>query len=276
MTCDQRRDNIFLYAAGALEPAERNELRAHLSGGCATCAGTLAQAEATLSDLPLALPPVTPPPEARDRLMSRITAAPSLRIAGAAREPVRPRTGNIARWALVSALTGIAAGIILAFALLPEPDKKVRDELADAKSRLEKLDAQITSAQDAIKTVNAEKLRLVSLESPNRQDPKQPTGRILYDEDNGLWHVRVVDLKPLPKEKIYELWFILPGTGAKPIAAGTFNTNADGTHSMFVKIPPGLKDISLGAITEEPAPGGEQPTQPTNLKLAGQVEKKPA
>jgi hypothetical protein len=44
---------------------------------------------------------------------------------------------------------------------------------------------------------------------------------------------------------------------------------------MVVKIPPGVSGISVGAITEEPAPGGEQPTQPLNLKLAGQVEKKP-
>lgn len=51
MTCSDRRDQILLYAAGQLDPAEADALRAHL---------------------PLAIPLESPSPASRERLMQRI------------------------------------------------------------------------------------------------------------------------------------------------------------------------------------------------------------
>src|SRR3954464_10698351 len=72
VTCDERQDQIFLYAADQLEPAEMEELRRHLSTGCPTCAGALAEAEATLAQVAASLDGIEPRPETRDALMSRI------------------------------------------------------------------------------------------------------------------------------------------------------------------------------------------------------------
>jgi hypothetical protein len=47
VNCQQRQDDILLYAAGALEDPERSALLAHLSTGCSRCAGELAEAQAT-------------------------------------------------------------------------------------------------------------------------------------------------------------------------------------------------------------------------------------
>jgi hypothetical protein len=53
--CAERRDTILLYAAGVLDAGECGGLREHLAGGCPTCAGYLAEAEATLAMLPMGL-----------------------------------------------------------------------------------------------------------------------------------------------------------------------------------------------------------------------------
>ena len=75
MTCNERRDSIFLFAAGQLEPAEAEELRLHLATGCPTCAGALAEAEATLAQMALAIDPIEPCVETGDALMARIGAS---------------------------------------------------------------------------------------------------------------------------------------------------------------------------------------------------------
>src|SRR5690349_2535574 len=70
------------YLLGGLEPAELADLRAHLATGCPECAGSLAEAQATLAQLPSALPPLAPPPQLRQQLLNRINnASPKLAIA---------------------------------------------------------------------------------------------------------------------------------------------------------------------------------------------------
>ena len=39
MTCEERRDDIFLFAAESLEGRDGEELSAHLDNGCEICAG---------------------------------------------------------------------------------------------------------------------------------------------------------------------------------------------------------------------------------------------
>ena len=44
---------MLLYVTDGLEPAEAQELRAHLASGCPQCAGALAEAQATVGHLPM-------------------------------------------------------------------------------------------------------------------------------------------------------------------------------------------------------------------------------
>ncbi|HKQ59776.1 MAG TPA: hypothetical protein VJS92_00745, partial [Candidatus Polarisedimenticolaceae bacterium] len=87
MNCDERAELWLLYAADLVEPAEQDELRSHLAAGCPRCAGSLAEAHAVLTQLPLALDPVAPPPELKERLLARVAASP--RVAG------RERTARV-------------------------------------------------------------------------------------------------------------------------------------------------------------------------------------
>lgn len=72
MTCEECRELLPAYAAGALDPTEAAVVRAHLASGCAACAIALAELEATLAHLPLALDPVKPSDAARNKLMARV------------------------------------------------------------------------------------------------------------------------------------------------------------------------------------------------------------
>ncbi|HVH07274.1 MAG TPA: hypothetical protein VNE71_14880, partial [Myxococcota bacterium] len=100
--CRDRREAIFLLAAGVLESGEEHDVASHLATGCARCAGALAEAREALSLLPQSLDPVTPPAGVRARLLARAT--------GGARTPrVRPRRLALRR-AVLAASLGLAVG----------------------------------------------------------------------------------------------------------------------------------------------------------------------
>src|SRR4051812_32423327 len=111
MTCIERRDSILLHALNAndndaLAPAERESIRTHLATGCPTCSAALAEAEATLAQIPLSLPLQTPSPAVRDRLMQRVLAT----IGGPRSRSSRPRQ------AIGRSLAALAACLLIGFA----------------------------------------------------------------------------------------------------------------------------------------------------------------
>ena len=92
MTCEERRDALFLLAAEELDAPERDELRAHLADGCPRCLGALAESQAAVARLALEIPPVEPPETVRRALAARIsleTRLPELRPLEAPAAPAR-------------------------------------------------------------------------------------------------------------------------------------------------------------------------------------------
>lgn len=81
MTCEDRQEQLYLHAAGALPAEEEAGLRGHLAGGCAVCVGVLAEATAAAALLARGLKIEQPPRMARERLMRRVEAA-AVREAG--------------------------------------------------------------------------------------------------------------------------------------------------------------------------------------------------
>ncbi len=65
-----------------------------------------------------------------------------------------------------------------------------------------------------------------------------------------------------------ELWGI--PAGGSPVSLGTFDTPADGQAVVALQVPTGL-DISVGAVTEEPAGGSPAPT--STPFLVGQLSR---
>jgi anti-sigma-K factor RskA len=211
---------MLLYVTDGLEPSERQDLAAHLAGGCPACAGALVEAQATVAHLPLALPQATPPRSARDKLFSRVAAEVS---SGGARQG-RPWFSTALAACIGAILAGGAMWVALRPRVAPSPGPG---------------DVQLVSMKGA--------------------DPQpEARGRIFWDRARNEWIVHVTDMKSPPAGRTYELWFITPQQ--KKVPAGTFDVDARGRGTLVASVPPNIGPIALAAVTDEPIGGVPQPT----------------
>ena len=98
-------------------------------------------------------------------------------------------------------------------------------------------------------------------------DGKPGYARILWDQQNRRWHLRTEGLPVSAPGRTYELWFIT--SEQRKISAGTFDVDAKGAGTLLINLPPGLNDIAVTAVTDEPRGGSEQPTG--TIHLAGKL-----
>lgn len=75
-------------------------------------------------------------------------------------------------------------------------------------------------------------------------------------------------LEPLPPDHVYELWLLPPGEGAKPVAAGTFKPDNQGTARHSTTAATNLSAFAGVAVSVEQAPGVSAPEGP--IVLVGQ------
>jgi anti-sigma factor RsiW len=68
------KDLLAAYALGSLDADEAASVAAHLAG-CPGCAAEVARLRGAVDLLPLAAPPVAPPPGSRDALLARVRRA---------------------------------------------------------------------------------------------------------------------------------------------------------------------------------------------------------
>jgi anti-sigma-K factor RskA len=242
---------VYAADADALDAAERDALLAHLASGCPRCAGALAEAEATVAQLPLALDRVRPPKPARDRLMQRVLADAS--SAGATRR--RSGAGGSSPWLALAAAAAVI--LLLVSVVLSVMTQNYKQRLAVNESEL----VELRQIRKLLGSSNLDMLKLASTETRAR-------GRIFWDHDNNRWRVEVFDLAPPAPGREFELWFITPDQ--QKIPAGTFRVDASGKGVHEVDVPKNIGPIALAAITDEPIGGVMQPTG--SIHLAGKVE----
>jgi anti-sigma-K factor RskA len=252
MTCEERRDQFLLYAAGGAEGDEREALLAHLEAGCPKCAGYLAEASTVLAHLPLALEPVAPPPQLRERLLRRARAVGTPRTAPSGLRALA------ARWVPPVAAAALVAGALLLGVIRPMRDerRKLEGDLARERGEIERLHGELSAAMNTVRMLHSPRLELAVLAGAEPQPGAW--GRVLRDEANRVWQLYTFGLKSMPSDKIYELWLIT--ADERKVPAGTFNVDRSGVGSLRVEVPEGLGDIVVVAVTDEPAGGVAQPT----------------
>jgi len=109
-------DDVAPWLLGALAEQERTEFERHLAA-CGRCREEVAALRPAVEALPLAAPPVDPPPELRDRIMREVESeAQLLEAAGdeADRPPARERRRRPLFGSLRPALVGAFAAVVLA------------------------------------------------------------------------------------------------------------------------------------------------------------------
>lgn len=277
MQCEELKDLVPLLLVDLLDEQEQAAVRRHLDAGCPSCACEMAASRQTLDLLPLALPPETPPPSAKSRLMASIRKEENPRHAVASAPPAAAGgpAGASWPWVAAAALAGALLGAVIGGGVMGSrataESAAIRDELDRSKSDMsrqaDELGAaklQLEEAASALRLVSSPGVKVFDLAA---QGPgMKGAGRIFWDKRGGTWQVYCAEMPPLAPGRVYQLWFITP---TAKLGAGTFRPSADGTALMNVKVPADIGLIVAATITEEPEGGSPKPTGA--IRLLGQV-----
>jgi len=239
LSCDERREAIFLYAAEALDADESAELRAHLDAGCPRCLGQLAEAQALLASLSLALDPVEPPAGLRARVLAGATA--EAKPAARARAPFVP----MALAAGIAALVAFGAGMAL-----------TRARVAELERTLAELQLDVERTRAVIGVVSAPDVRLLDL-SGEALDFRG-TARLYWDYATGSCYLRGTKFKPPGDGQTYVLWFT-DGDG-EPLRGGPIQLAQTGEATLLTEMP---REIDVSAdvyVTAESDPAVAKPS----------------
>lgn len=284
MNRDERDEQIWLYAAGALSDAEMQTVRALLEQGDAEDLSSLATARETLARLPDVLPPVAP----SDAVLKRLLKRTGVDVPASESTTLRRSRMWIGPALIAAAAACVAVMTFLDAKNTRKQNEQMKSQLDQALAALESARSQAATELTQLKTqmqaqqvASAKQMdELIAqtrlLFQPNLQftalegqNLPRGGGRVIWDQSNRKSHVFVFDLAPLPPGKVYELWFIEDPSKA-PVPAGTFTVDAQGNGQIVSPIPEGMNNIQLAAITEEPAGGSATPTMP--IKLIGKVQ----
>ena len=138
-------------------------------------------------------------------------------------------------------------------------------EIAALRTQVTMLRDEATQNEAALAILRSSKIQSFVL-LPTA-DGKPGYARILWDQQNRRWHLRTEGLPVSAPGRTYELWFIT--SEQRKISAGTFDVDAKGAGTLLINLPPGLNDIAVTAVTDEPRGGSEQPTG--TIHLAGKL-----
>jgi anti-sigma-K factor RskA len=249
MIDEHRQDLAAEYALDALDPESARAFEAMLTNDSELRALTddLRETAATLArNAPVQLPP----PELRERVLSRIRAEaqastnPAPTPAAMTPPPTNTKGAlNILPWAL-------AAGFAITTAALWSERSALRQETVALKSDLHE-----ALTQDTLK-----KVQIATL-SAKVDAYAKATAVIVWDEKNQRGVLKLANVPPPESGKDYQLWVIDPKY-PQPVSGGVIPMAENGvTRIAFTPDQP-IKKADKFAISVEPAGGVPKATGP--------------
>jgi anti-sigma-K factor RskA len=268
-------EDLALYAMGSL-PAEEMAAVAATLRDSPQARQELARIHDDLALLALSVEQQPAPAGSIERLQARMRqdgqavakdfATPAVRSTPMEMIATLPEATPVSsprrsKWALITPWA-IAACLAIACSILGYRVSSMNDAL-DGESRLvSNLAAKASRAQQVLEVLNAPDAQRVTLTAT--KTPAAPTAHAVYLAERGALMMEANNLKPIPAGKTYELW-IIPASGAAPVAAGTFTPNAEGYASVVLPtLPSGVIAKAFG-ITVENVGGSSTPTPPIVL-----------
>lgn len=238
---ERYRDELAGHAVGALDAEERARVERLLESD-PDAARWRERYARSAGFLPYALPPAAPRPEVREALLDRARRHAALRVAAPVPPPRRRMSAaTLLRW----------AAVVLVVAGLGLWNLDLHRQVA---RRTVEVDLERLARQP-----DGPVVALVGTGIPSA------SARLLVSADGREGQLAVSGLRPLPSERVYQLWFARPGQA--PVTGGAFRVDQRGTALALVRIAVPLEEARAIAVTEEPAPASPRPTGPHLLDL---------
>ena len=259
MSCRGHEDELWLYAADALdEPGRRESIEAHLAAGCPRCHAQIAEARQCLGQLPLALDPAPPSPAARQRLLARI------RQSHAAGRRIGP-------WV---AATAAAAAIVLVGLALIWPAQQQRRELAEFQSFIDSV-LDVFSAEEPtdelIERMKTGAAVLSTLGSPDHElisfhgspDHEHARAHLIWDAEHEEAYLFVTDLDPPGENEWSRLWLHTQDDRHVPVKTVTWDER--GVARLHLRWPVRIDELAGASISYDEQEDAAEPTRPVLL-----------
>jgi anti-sigma-K factor RskA len=225
---EESAEALAAYALGALPEEEAHRLEAHLVG-CDGCRGLLAELRVAVDALPAAAPPVSPPPELKERIMGVVRSEAQLLDAAGKRadepEPERRRRARRFPFALprpavaAVAVVGLAGAGALGFAL-----------------------GSGDGDGPGARTLEA------------RMAGGAPDTHMAVRVSDGRATVSLRDMPSPPPRRVWQLW--VRSGDRPPVPAGTFVL-----RSGQIEVPRRVRRGDQLLVTDEPPGGSPVPTR---------------
>ena len=248
MAHEEWLERADIYGLGALDGDELIQFEAHLAA-CPVCDGHIRETRENLAVIARSLPPLTPPPQVKARLLHQISPEVTA--------PVQEKTrSGWFPWG-ISAGAFAAAGLVLA---LTWSLYATRQELHTLQKEVASIQTGSILHETSIEFLSDPHARSVHLKglapSPGA------VGHFLWNPESRKGILITQGLSKNTPDKVYELWAI---AGEEPVPLGTFSVE-DKPHTLL-KIPslPQGKSFDKFAVTLEPAGGVPKPTGPMHL-----------
>ena len=278
---DELLELAELYALGGLTPEERARIEEHVADGCARCAAALRANLDVADQLLLAVGPVAPAADVRDRLFARVRGeqrevvrlAPSRRARGAT---LRARFSAAAAAVAILGLGALSATLATRLA----DERKLRGEVEQA---LEHEQGITHSLQREVAAEREQRIAMeqrvegmsrivAAFEAPltrtlalaGKGEYARAVARAYLDPESGRLILYAHNLPPVPDGRTYQLWVIID---ERPTSVGVFESDSQGEAKYDSGRIPDLDGPVTVAVTLEPDGGVPQPTGP--IVLAG-------
>jgi len=245
---DALREQVALYAVGALSGPERAAVEAHLRQ-CDECAADLA----SFRQVGGAMAQVVPQHDPSAILRARVLASATGRSKSMHVSVFMP-------WLAAAAMLLVTAGLGLYVGQLREEVSSLQEQLREALLRVDEGEQRVNVALRAAADLQAP---LAVLTAPDvRQirlagQPVAPNAaaRVYWSRSRGLVFTGT-NLPKAPAGRIYQLWFVTPNAA---ISAGLLNPDDSG-RPIVLAPPSDIPNPVALAVTLEPDGGVPAPT----------------
>jgi len=254
---------LAAYALEAIDPSDGRALGEHLVG-CPECRAELSDLREAAGLLAHGVPPQTPSPSVRDRILSAVRAESSRS------EPIE-RQSNVVplaqrrkpAWStqllrIAAVLILVAAAFVLVSMILIAQHKiaELTAEVEAQKSELNREHEARLQDQKALALLASRDARMIQL--TGTPTAKDSSAMFVFDPKSHSAVLLTQGLPVTPADKAYEVWFIPKGKA--PMRGKVFTVDPAGHAMITDQMPAEAMTDAVIAITMEPKAGSDAPT----------------